>query len=263
MTETAAPAPLPALDRPRRFRFDWILPALFRPRATFARIAEHAGDAWLTPLLVITVAELARVAAVGTVRQAQAAMGQVQMPPDFQYWPPQMQEQFMQAQQATQGPIFIYALPAFIAVIGVWLGWVLLAALLHLALTMLGGRSPTRNTLNVIAWASLPFAVRSLVLVGFAMSTQSLVNGPGLSGFAPTDGTPWSAFLREFLIYVDLYLIWYLLLAILGARLASGLPAGKVIGGVLATTLIVFALQALVGFGLLQFSGLSILRTLY
>lgn len=259
MTEATAPP----LERPRRFHFDWLLPALLRPHATFSRIAQHAGDAWLTPLLVITLAELARVFAVGSVRQAQAAMGQVQLPPDFQWWPPQMQEQFMQAQQATQGPIFVYALPAFIALMGVWIGWLLLSALLHLALTMLGGRSPTRNTLNVVAWAMLPFAVRALVLAGFALFTQSLVNGPGLSGFAPTDGTPLSAFVRELLIYVDVYVIAYLLLAILGARLASGLPLGKVIGGVLVTTLIMIALQALVGFGLLQISGLSVLRTLY
>jgi hypothetical protein len=258
-----AEAIAPPLERPRRFHLDWLLPTLIRPRAAFARLAQHAGDAWLTPLLVITLIELVRVFAVGSVRQAQAALGQVQLPPDFQYWPPQMQEQFMQAQQATQGPIFIYALPAFIALMGVWIGWLLLAALLHLALTMLGGRSPTRNTLNVVAWAMLPFAVRALVTAGFALFTQSLVNGAGLSGFAPTDGTPLSAFLRELLIYVDIYLIWYVLLAILGARLASGLSLGKVIGGVLVTTLIVMALQALVGFGLLQFSGLSVLRTLY
>ena len=254
---------LPKLERPRRFHFEWLIPALFRPRAPFARIAGHAGDAWLTPLAVITLVELGRVLAVGTIRQAQAAMGQVQLPPDFQYWPPQMQEQFMQAQQATQGPIFIYALPAFVAVMGVWLGWILLSALLHLALTMLGGRSPTRNTLNVVAWASLPFAVRGLVVAGYTLATQALVNGPGLSGFAPTDGTQPSAFLRELLIHLDAYLLWYVLLAILGARLASSLSAGKVIGAVLVTTLIVLALQALIGFGLLQFSGLSILRTFF
>jgi hypothetical protein len=60
-----------------------------------------------------------------------------------------MQEQFMQAQQATQGPVFIYALPGFVAVLGVWIGWLLLSGLLHLALTLLGGRSANRNTLNV------------------------------------------------------------------------------------------------------------------
>lgn len=259
MTEAAAPP----LERPRRFHFDWLLPVLFQPRAAFNRIAQYAGDAWLTPLLLLTLVELARIFAVGSVRQAQAAMGQVQLPPDFQWWPPQMQEQFMQAQQAMQGPIFIYALPAFIAVMGVWVGWLLLSALLHLALTMLGGRSPTRNTLNVVAWAMLPFAVRGLVVAGSVLFTQSLVNGPGLSGFAPTDGAPLSAFLRELLIYVDIYVIWYVLLAVLGARLASGLSAGKVFGGVLVTTLILIVLQALAGFGLLQFSGLSILRTLF
>ncbi len=259
MTQAAAPS----LDRPRRLQLDWILPALLQPRATFAKIAQAASDIWLTPLLVVTLAEVARVLAVGNIRQQLAATGQVTLPPDFQYWPPQMQEQFMQAQQATQGPIFVYALPAFVALMGVWLGWLLLAALLHLGLTMLGGRSPTRNTLNVVAWAMLPFALRAGVIAAYTLATQALVNGPGLSGFAATDGTALSSFLREFLTTVDAYVLWYVVLAILGARLASGLSLGKVIAGVLATTLIVLALQALVGFGLVQFSGLSVLRTLY
>ncbi|MCS6909677.1 MAG: hypothetical protein NZM11_03800, partial [Anaerolineales bacterium] len=69
----------PTLERPRRFHFDWLLPALFRPRAAFSRIAQYAGDAWLTPLLVITAVELVRIFAVGAIRQARAAMGQVQL----------------------------------------------------------------------------------------------------------------------------------------------------------------------------------------
>jgi hypothetical protein len=57
--------------------------------------------------------------------------------------------------------------------------------------------------------------------------------------------------------------IWHFLLIVVGARLASGLPLGKIVGGALASLLIVLALQALIGFGLLQFSGLSVLRTFF
>jgi hypothetical protein len=259
MLDTAAPP----LDRPRRFHFDWLLPALFRPRRTFAHVAEHANDAWLTPLLVITLAEIARVLAVGNVRQALAATGQVTLPPDFQFWPPSMQEQFMQAQQATSSPVFLYFFPAFLAVAGVWIGWLVFAGLLHLVLTMLGGRSPTRNTLNVVAWASLPFAVRSLVRAGYALATQSLIGSPGLSGFVVADGTLTSTFLREALILVDIYLVWHLLLTLLGARLVSGLPWGKVVGGVLVTLLLVLLLQALPGLAFAQLGGLQVVRPFF
>ncbi|MBL8058369.1 MAG: YIP1 family protein [Anaerolineales bacterium] len=259
MSETAAPP----LEKPRRFHFNWVIPALLRPRAAFRQIAEHAGDAWLTPLLVLTLAELARVLAVGNVRQVLAASGQVTLPPDFQYWPPTMQEQFMQAQQAVSGPVFLYVLPGFVALMGIWLGWLLLAGILHLVLTMLGGRNPTRNALNVVAWAALPLAVRSLVRAGFALSTQTLITSPGLAGFAPLDATLLSAVLRALGSQIDIYFIWYTLLTLLGARLASGLPTGKVVAGGLAAVLIVLALQTAPGLVVGRFEGLEALRSLF
>lgn len=259
MTETAA---LP-LDRPRRLHFDWVLPALFRPRAAFRRIAEYPGDAWLTPLLVLTLAEIARVLTTGQVKQAAAASGQVTLPPDFQFWSPDQQAQFTQAQQATSSPVFVYVFPGFLALMGVWIGWLLVSALLHLVLTMLGGRSATRTALNFVAWASLPFAVRSLVRAGYAMFAQTLISSPGLSGFAPTDTAIPSLVVKELLVFVDVYLIWHIVLIVLGARLASSLAVGKVIGGVLVTMFIILALQALPGVLIAQLGGLTVIRPFF
>lgn len=43
---------------PRPFHFDWLFPALFRPRSTFAAIGAYSGSTWLTPLLVLTLTGL-------------------------------------------------------------------------------------------------------------------------------------------------------------------------------------------------------------
>jgi hypothetical protein len=102
--------------------------------------------------------------------------------------------------------------------------------------------------------------VRSLVRAGNALFTQTLINSPGLSGFAPADGSLVSAIVRELLVSVDVYLIWHVLLIMLGARLASGLPRGKVAGGVLATLLVVLALQTLPGVVAAQLGGLQVIR---
>ena len=256
-------ASLPAETRPRRFQWDWLFPMLVRPRAAFRHMVALASDAWLTPLLILMLAELARVWAVGSVRQALAASGQVVLPPDFQYWTPDMQAQFMQAQQATSGPVFIYVLPAVMAGLGVWIGWLLTAALLHLIFTMLGGRSATREALNVVAWAALPLAVRALVRAGYALSTQTLISSPGLSGFVPVDAAGAAVFLREGLALVDLYVIWQAVLLMIGGRQASGLAAGKVIAGALAVILVVLALQALPGFAFAQLDGLQVVRPFF
>jgi hypothetical protein len=255
MTDTA----LPPLEQPRRFQFDWVLPALLRPRETFARIVDYAGDCWLTPLLVISLAEIARVIAAGNVRGLLAATGQITLPPGSEFWTPEQQAQFMQAQQAASSPVFLYVFPGIVALLGVWIGWVLMSALLHFLLTVLGGRSATRAALNVVAWASLPFAVRALIRAGYSFTTGTLITSPGLAGFAPTEAGAAGAFLGALLALVDVFVIWHLVLVVVGARQASGLSLQKVTTSVLITVLIVLALQALPGFIFAQLSGLQTL----
>jgi hypothetical protein len=258
VTETALP-----LERPRRFHFDWVLPALFRPRPTFAQIVSHPGDVWLTPILILVVASLVRVMVAGWLKQAAAASGQITLPPDFQFWSPDQQAQFMQAASATSGPVFVYVFPAILATLGIWLGWLVMVGVLHLVLTLMGGRGTTRSAMNLVAWASLPFAVRELVRAGYMLATRQLVGHPGLSGFAPADGGALSLFLAEVLGLVDVYLIWSIMLFILGIRGADTLSAGKAVGGVLITILVVLLLQAIPGFVASQFSNLTIIRPFF
>ena len=139
-----------------------------------------------------------------------------------------------------------------------WVGWLVVVGVLHLVLTLIGGRGSTRTAMNVVAWASLPFAVRDLVRIGAMFVTQQLVTHPGLSGFAPAGGGA-SAFLAALLGLADIYLIWHILLLIRGVRASNGLPPSKAASGVLLTMLLVLLLQALPGFLLAQLSGLNII----
>jgi hypothetical protein len=253
--------PLP-LERPRRFHFDWLLPTLFQPRATMARIAAHPGDAWLTPILVLMACALGLVAVAGPLKQAAAQLGQT-VPDEFQYWSPEQQAQFMQAQAATSGPVVIYVFPAIIAVLGVWVGWLVMVGVLHLVLTLIGGRGSTRTAMNVVAWAALPLAVRDLVRLGAMLSTKQLIARPGLSGFAPADGGPVSLMLASLLALIDIYVIWQIVLLILGVRAGNGLSLGKAVGGVLLTMILILLLQALPGFLAAQLGGLEIIRPFF
>ena len=259
MTEIAS---LP-IEPPRRAHFDWVLPALFRPRRTFAKIAEQSGDAWLTPILVVMIVAVAHALVAGWLKQTAALGGTVDLPPDFQYWSPDQQNQFMQAQAAASGPVFLYVFPAILSALSVWVGWLVVVGLLHLVFTLLGARGTTRTAMNMVAWAGLPFAVRDLVRIGYMVATRQLVGDPGLSGFASADGGAVSVFLAEFLRLFDLYLIWHILLLVLGVRVAETLPAPKAWGGVLITLGIVMLLQSLPGLAMAQFSGLNIIRPFF
>lgn len=251
------------LKRPTPWHFDWVLPTLFKPRQTFKEIAAQNRGVWALPMLILSLTGLAEVLASGWLNRLAALSGQINFPADFQYYTPEQQAQFMQAVEASSSTVFIYVLPALAALLKIWLGWLLVGGLIHLTLTLLGGRGHTPATMNVVAWASLPFAVRALVRAIALVATRQLINHPGLAGFAPTDVLDMSLYLTALLGLVDIYLIWHLLLLVIGSREVSNLSAGKAWGGILGIMLLLLGLQALISFGLQKASGLTIVRPFF
>ncbi len=132
-------------ETPGRFQFNWLGGVIFQPRKLLSRVATQTGGVWLTPMLVLSVTSLGRVLAEGWLKHQAALMGEVQLPPDFQYYSPEMQAQFMQAQEALKSPVFLYIFPAITALLSIWIGWLLVSGLLHLVFTLLGGRGDTRS----------------------------------------------------------------------------------------------------------------------
>lgn len=259
MTEAA----VSPLEPPRRFRFHWIPEVLLRPRQAFRTIASQTSNVWQTPMLVLTLTALGRVLLEGSIRQAAAASGNFTLPPDFQWYSPEQQAQLMQAMQAMQGPVFTYVFPAIGAVLSVWVGWLILGGLLHLALTLLGGRGGTGSAMNIVAWASLPFALRDLVRIAAMLIDRQLIQNPGLSGFAPISMSSPSGgylFLAALLGLIDLYLIWQVILLIIGVKAGNGLASSKSLVGVLFVILLVVALQALIAYLGDRFGATSVLR---
>lgn len=223
----------------RRFDFSRLLSIITRPRQTFGEMAAEARATWLTPMLVLSMTAILVVVVAGYLKTQAAMMGEVELPPDWQYWSPDMQENYMQAQQATQGATFIYIIPLVGALTALWVGWVLVAGLLHLGSTLLGGRGSMPGALNIVAWASLPFAIRDLLRVVFMLSAGHTISSPGLSGFATSAGL-----LAQLLSRLDVFMIWYIVLLVIGFAIADGLPRGKAVLGVVIVMLIVLFTQA-------------------
>ncbi len=241
-----AEADLPSIEPPRRLHFDWLFPALLRPRTTFAKIAVYEHGAWLTPLLVLTLLALIRVAVSGPLVINQLQSAPLTPPPGFETWPPQQQEQFYQSQAQAQtvqsNPVIIYALPAVGALLGTWIGWLATFGLMHLLLTLLGGRGSTRSAMNIVAWASLPYAIREIVRIGYHLAAGQLIAAPGLSGFAPTEGL--GLVIGALLQNVDIYLFWYIFLIMMGVTVSDRVSRFKALGGVLVTITVLGLLTA-------------------
>jgi hypothetical protein len=233
----------------RRFDFSRIPFTMLPPRRAFAALASEGRAVWLTPMLVLSLTAALAVFVAGYLKSRAALLGEITLPPDWQFWTPEMQTNYMQAQQATQGPVFTYIIPLVGALVVLWLGWLVLAGLLHLGSTLLGGRGSMQSALNIVAWASLPFAIRDVLRIVFMLAAGHVIASPGLSGFAASAG-----FWAQILARTDVFLIWSAILLVIGFGAADGLSRSKALAAVLVVMLIVLLAQA--GLGALS-SGLG------
>jgi hypothetical protein len=190
-------------------------------------------------------------------------MGEITYPPDFQYYTPEQQAQYMQAIQSTQGPVFIYVLPGIASLLGVWFGWLILGGIVHLVTTLLGGRGSTAISMNIVAWASLPLVVRELVQIVYMLIEKKLIANPGLSGFIVAGESGMVLFLYHLVSMIDIYLIWQILLIILGVRLSTGLTKTKATIGVLISILVILLLRSGLSYLISSLNSLNITRPFF
>jgi len=249
-----------ALQSPPRLRFDWVARALFRPRQVFPAITAQLGDTWLTPLLILTVTALLAVIVAGPLKQVAAQSAQTALPTDFQYYSPEQQAQFLQAQAATSGTTFVYVFPALVGLLKVWVGWLVLGALLHLVLTLLGGRWTMRSMLNMVAWSGLPFAVRDLVRSAYMLTSHRLIASPGLSGLIGSESGTLGLLAGSLLGLLDIYLLWHLALLIIGIRSSTDPGRRKAWTSVLVAQVVALLLQAGPGVLAAKLGSLTIIR---
>lgn len=228
-----------SVDFGRAFNF------ILHPRNEMAKLVGNEKASWLTPMLILSIALFLRVLVSGYLQVRAAAMGEISLPPDWQFWTPEMQNNYMQAIQTTQGPAFVYVIPIVSGLIKLWVGWILLAGLFHLLSTLLGGRGAMKSALNVVAWASLPFAVRDLLRVVFMLVVGHPISSPGLSGFGGS-----SVFVAQLLANLDLFFLWHAVLMVIGTSLVDSLPVRK--AALAVSVVLIISLLAQAGLGSLS-----------
>ena len=248
-----------------RWRFDWLLPTLFQPRRAFARITGAETAVWQTPILILVLSGLIRTLVNGSVKAAAnlAAANSGAPPVGFEYYTPEQQAQLQQAMAATSGPVFTYLLPSVVTILGVYFGWLILGWVIHLGLTLMGGRGSSRQALNVVAWTLLPFAIRDVVRIGAMWTTGQPLTALGLAGFAPAGDGNLTIYLTALLGFVDIYLLWHILLLLVGVRAAEPLSRAKAWSVALFTVIAFTLLRALPALIAAQFSGLTVVRPFF
>ena len=115
-----------------------------------------------------------------------------------------------------------------------------------------------QSALNIVAWASLPFAIRDILRIVFMLVAGHAINSPGLSGFVSTSG-----FVSQLLTRVDLFLIWQVILLVIGFGIADSLPRNKALVGVVVVMLLVLMAQAGLGALTSGFGGMAVQRPFF
>lgn len=243
-----------------RTRLGWLYRLFIQPKRVFEKIGDIDGSTWLMPMLILTVIVLLLSALGGPARLQEIQMNMGQPPEDFQYWSEEQQNQFFEGQTAMQSPLFVYVFPLLGALLGLWAGWFILGSLLLLLMTFKGSRQPQVAYLNLVAWAALPFVLRSLVQLVAVVSTQREINNPGLSGFIDTGEGALLTYVQILLSFIDIYSIWFVLLLLIGAPFVSKLKPNKSLGMTVLALLLFIVLASIPGFAVNQLGGLGTIR---
>ncbi len=244
-------------------KWGWFHRIFYHPGRVFSEMAEVENQTWLKPMLILTIMVILLSLISGPARLNQAQMNLSQPPDDFIYWSEEQQTQFFESQAAMQGPLFIYIFPLLGSLAGLWLGWFILGSIMHLLMTFKGSRQPQESYLNLVAWSALPFAVRSLVQIIAVLTTQRVIENPGLSGFIANVSGNWQILLQILLGLVDIYALGFLALLILGAPHISGLKNGKALWMAVLAVGIFIALISLPQLLLKQLGGMGTIRPFF
>lgn len=244
-----------------KIHFEWILPILYRPRKTLAAVLAEDKPNWLTPLLGLSILGIVEAVVAGPIKKLAIQMG-TNLPPDFQYYSAEQQQQFLNAQASQTSPLFLYVFPILGALAAIWITWFLFKSLLHLSLTLSGSRGKSVLSSNLVGWSTVPLMLRSVVHILAMLFSHSLITSRGLSGLVDASNGA-GMFFSALLGLIDLYFIWQVILVLLGSVQVSGLTRSKawIASGI--AILILLLILALPGFISARMSGISFTRMFF
>ena len=215
---------------------------LRRPSAAMRDLAEEPGWRWVWPLLALALLTVAMAVIVGP-RAMSASLAAAPLPEGMD------REQVEMMQSGTN---VMVGFAAVFSALGVAVGSVLAAAVLHFSATILGGQQGFMAVLATTTWARLPLILRGLVQVlWFATHpTDFDERMAGLAGLMATEaigGEP--SFFEPLLAQVEIWNLWYLFLLWIAVRAFAKVSRGRALA-ILALFVGLRIVLGLVGVGI-------------
>lgn len=231
--------PLPA--EPARLKpWQLLWDCIARPAAAMARLAEHPGwRRWIWPLGLLTLLDLGifalqtpmRNRLAGALIQAQMAKMQAQAGNAVP------QAGGVTAAGLSGGLNLVQTVMGAVSIpVGLLLGTLLTAAVLHFVGTVLGGQQAFGQVFTTAAWARTPLILGAVVKLAGAAVGNFDVSPAGLSGLVAADpfgdSPAAGSYLGPLLGQVELWNLWYLALLAVAVLAVSRVSRGKAAGAV-------------------------------
>ncbi len=210
------------------------------PVAAMGRLAEHPGwRRWVWPLGLLALLNLGTFALqtpmrgrlAGALIQAQLAKAQVQMGDAGAAGGAVMASGVTGGMNLVQTIFGVVGIP-----LGILLGTLLTAAILHFVGTVLGGQQAFGQVFTVAAWAKAPLILGAVVKLAGAAAGNFDMSPAGLSGLVAQDpfgdDPAVGSYLGPLLGQIELWNLWYLALLAVAVLAVSRVSKGKALGAV-------------------------------
>jgi hypothetical protein len=226
-----------------------------RPTRALTAIRDHPGRRWLVPAVIALVVVMASTLLVVPIAQRAAPQLTQQQ---IQNLTP---EQQAQVQELTRpgSPLMMFSLAVGLvtAILGLFVGWLVHAGVLHVVALALGGQNRFSQMFSVVTWTGFPGLVRQTLQTATIVASGQIIVNHGLSGLVATGNLRQDStnLVYALLSGIDIWLVWELLLLTIGvalaARFARRKAAALVVGYWAVSTLLLAVVQvSLAGLGM-------------
>lgn len=203
---------------------------VIRPRGTFLKLRDADRGYWWLVLVVMLVLVIVSTAISTPYRQE---LSRQQLDAQFEEMFGDLddlsgEEERMYNQQvaAVESPIIGTVLPLGMALIGVPLGYLIRAGVLHLGSAIVGGRAEFKQTFRMAVWTTVPVLIRSILGI-LVMSLSGSMMAPGLTAGMGPEGLLEQPVLYTFLAMIDIFTLWSLALIAIGVAQTAQLNVVK------------------------------------
>jgi len=230
--DPAVDTALPPVGPARGGRLSTAIELIRHPGAALRRVAERPGRPWLWPLVVLAVlaaavgalqARTAVSSAMSGAASSEATMAQpASGPGTVVVGPGDAAGADIPPAAVTTAATIGVVLGVVFAVIAVFGGAAIGAAILHFLSTVFGGQETYTQMLTVFSWSRVPVIFGALLQLVYGLAARFDPNPAGLSGLMEKTSLAYPV-----LAEIELWNLWALALLFVGLRGVSRLSVAK------------------------------------